>query len=341
MKQLRLALWAYAVCGLAAVVLGLAVGSSGLEWDAAAVWVWELRAPRSAGAWLVGGLLGFAGALAQALFRNPLADPYLLGSASGAGLAYAVGLLALAGGGAADAAGGADFAVLAGLSAGVPLDVVAQWGLGGLAFVGAWLAVLLSLALARLRHGVHLLLSGVVVGMVLGALTSLLSVWQPALLPAMQGFMLGQTAFLQGSSCLLLACVWAFCALAALPLVAALNALGLGAETAQSLGFRMQRVQAGALLLLALATGVAVAQTGLIAFVGLAAGHMVRRSLPAGAGVGAWLALASLAGAALLAWADVLARWLMAPQELPVGVLTAILGGAYLLWVLRRGGTWA
>jgi iron complex transport system permease protein len=113
-----------------------------------------------------------------------------------------------------------------------------------------------------------------------------------------------------------------------------LDGLVLGETTAHSLGLPLAPVRAVLVLVLALATGAAVAQTGLIAFIGLASPHLVRSFLRTTHG---WLLLlSSLMGAVLLLAADVLARWVIAPQELPVGVLTAVLGGTYLLWLMHR-----
>jgi iron complex transport system permease protein len=125
------------------------------------------------------------------------------------------------------------------------------------------------------------------------------------------------------------------CAAAAWALSPVLDGLALGEATALSLGLPLLPMRAALVLVLALATGTAVAQTGLIAFVGLAAPHLVRsvaRSM-----AGPQVLLSALMGGALLMAADILSRWLIAPQELPVGVLTAVLGGGYLLWLMHRG----
>ena len=307
------------------LLLGMGVGSTGLDsWhnlqgDPQA-WqiVWDIRLPRSVGAWLAGALLGLAGALAQGLFRNPLADPYLLGSASGASLGVALAMAVL------------------GVSP-LATEWLARLGLAGAAFAGAVLAVLLTLLLARgVQHTLRLLLAGVVVGVVLGALTSLALQLSPGVMQAMQSFMLGSTSFLAWPACVLMAGVALFCWLTAWAMSPALDALALGEATAQSLGLPLPALRAALIGVLALATGTAVAQTGLIAFVGLAAPHLVRslvKTTP-----GRLVGLASLAGAVLLLAADLLARWALAPRELPVGVLTAVLGGAYLLWLMHRQG---
>lgn len=317
---------------LALVVLGLGVGSAGFDHGLMVFWhasaeatdevlaqqiLWEIRLPRTLGAWAAGALLGLAGALAQGLFRNPLADPYLLGSASGASMAVAMALAVLGGGGTSPSG----------------------WlhlGLTGVAFLGAVLAVGLTLLLSRgVGHRLRLLLSGVVVGVVLGAATQLVLLFAPNALLAMQGFLLGSTAFVGWTSTLLMGAVWAGCVLVASLLARLLDGLSLGDATALSLGLRVGPLRWALMGVLALCTGTAVAQTGLIGFVGLAAPHLVR-SLVKSTQVH-WMVLSSLAGGVLLLAADILARGLIAPQELPVGVLTAVLGGGYLLWLMHRG----
>jgi iron complex transport system permease protein len=309
--------------GLAVVVLGTAAGSQGWQawWSAGAdavsrQIVWDIRLPRSLGAWLGGALLGLAGAVAQGLFRNPLADPYLLGSASGAALGVGV-YLSLWGGSA------------------WAMNTWLGLGLTGAAFVGAVLAVVLTLLLARgVQQTLRLLLAGVVVGVVLGAVTSLISLLQPQVLQAMQGFMLGSTAFVSWSACATMAAVLALCLALAWVFARVLDALSLGEATAQSLGVPLPQARMALVGVISLATGAAVAHIGLVAFVGLAAPHLVRSLVRC---THAWrLLLSALMGGALLVLADVVARVLLAPQELPVGVLTAVLGGGYLLWRVYR-----
>jgi iron complex transport system permease protein len=156
----------------------------------------------------------------------------------------------------------------------------------------------------------------------------------PQVTQSMQAFMLGSTGFVGWAACLLMAVVWLLCTSVAWLLSPALDGLALGETTAQSLGLPLVAMRATLVATLALATGTAVAQTGLIAFVGLAAPHLVRSVLKTTHD--RLILLASLAGAVLLLAADLLARGLLAPQELPVGVLTAVLGGSYLLWLMRR-----
>ena len=305
------------------LLLGISVGSTGFESVATMQYdlqslqiVQEIRLPRTVGAWLSGALLGLAGAVAQGLFRNPLADPYLLGSASGASLGVALTMM------------------LFGVS---PLAThwLARIGMTGAAFAGAVLAVMLTLLLAKgVQQTLRLLLAGVVVGVVLGAVTSLVLLLSPDILQAMQSFMLGSTAYVGWPACTVMGLVLAVSLLAAWTMSHVLDGLALGEATAQSLGLRLPQMRAALVAVLALATGTAVAQTGLVAFVGLAAPHLVRSVVKTTHG--RLIVLASLMGAVLLMAADILARWLIAPQELPVGVLTAVLGGGYLLWLMHR-----
>lgn len=316
---LALASAALALAGLAAGSDGWSLPSFG-DADAGLI-VGQIRAPRTLGAWLTGALLGLAGAVAQGLFRNPLADPYLLGSAAGASLAVVLVL-------AAGSLGG----VAIGWAA---ADGLARLGLVGAAFVGAFVGVGLTLMLARgAQQTPRLLLAGVVVGVVLSALGDLVSTAAPEALRGKQVFMLGTTGFLGWTS----VAVLAFGLIVTLPvawrLARVLDALTLGEDSARSLGLALVRWRLVLVAVLALATGLAVSQAGLVAFVGLAAPHLVRRCAPAPNGY--TLVASAAAGGTLLLAADVLARSLIAPQELPVGVVTAVLGGGYLLWLLRQ-----
>jgi iron complex transport system permease protein len=304
--------------------LGLCAGSTGWDWP----WgqedaglhqlVWEIRAPRTLGAALVGALLALAGAVAQGLFRNPLAEPYLLGSSAGAGLSMALVL-----------------------SVGLPWAAAQGWaerfGLTGCAFVGAVGGVMLTLTMARgATHTLRLLLAGVVVGVVLGAFTQLLMVWSSEAWRVMQAFMLGNTAMLGWPACGLMAAVLLPALLVSLALARVLDALTLGEDTARSLGVPLGWARVALVGVMALATAAAVAQAGLIAFVGLVSPHLVRGWV--GGRHGRMLVAATLMGAVLLMAADVMARTILAPQELPVGVLTAVTGGLYLLVLLHRRG---
>ena len=307
----------------ALALLGLGMGAEGWQapWQ---VWgdagqraiVLDIRAPRTLGAFLVGALLGLGGAVAQGLFRNPLAEPHLLGSASGAGLSMALALALGAGGASLD-------------SLGVRLSLTV------LAFVGALGGVALTLVLARgAVQTMRLLLAGVVVGVVLGALTQWLMLWSAEAWRTMQAFMLGNTALLGWDACALMAAVWAITLPLSLALSRALDALALGEDTARSLGVPLGLARGVLVCVLAAVTAAAVAQAGLVAFVGLVAPHLVRAA--SGGRHRELLWAASAMGGVLMLVSDVLARGLLPPQELPVGVLTAVLGGVYLLVLLHR-----
>jgi iron complex transport system permease protein len=325
----RLALAMLVLIAVAAVA-GLMTGTRGFSpsafWadlmgDQAALIVGQIRAPRTLGAALVGALLGLGGALAQGLFRNPLADPYLLGSAAGAGLAVVL--------------------VFAGVSiAGASISLAAMaWmervGVVAAAFFGALAGVALTLLLAQgAVQTMRLLLSGVVVAVLLGAVSDLVTVASPDALRGKQAFMLGSTSFLGWTGVAVLAAGLALALPLARHLARVLDALTLGEHTALSLGLPLNRLRLLLVGVFALATGLAVSQAGLVSFVGLAAPHLVRRAAP---GAHGHLLLASACtGGVLLLAADVLARAALAPQELPVGVITALVGGSYLLWLLRR-----
>ena len=293
--------------------LGLAAGSEGWSWAWGDDWalIEAIRAPRTLGALAAGALLGLAGALAQGLFRNPLADPFLLGSAAGAGLGVVLVL----------AAGGALAAHLA-------------WQpLGWLTLGGVALTLLLAGGAAR---PLKLLLCGVVVGVLMGAVSDLLLMVSPEALRGKQMFLLGTTGFLGWTALGWLAGALALALPLAVRFARVLDALVLGDASAASLGLALPRLRLLLVGLMALATGTAVSQAGLVGFVGLVAPHLVRRLVTVTHGP--LLALSAAAGAVLLGAADVIARSVIAPQELPVGVLTAIFGGLFLLVLLRRQG---
>ncbi|MEY4562606.1 MAG: hypothetical protein RLZZ618_1883, partial [Pseudomonadota bacterium] len=232
------------------VVAGLAAGSEGwslpglwreLHGDDAGLIIGQIRAPRTLGAWLAGAMFGLAGALAQGLFRNPLADPYLLGSASGATLGVVLIL-------SVGALTGHQLSL-------ATADALSRVGLVVAAFVGALGGVSLTLVLARgAQQTIRLLLAGVVVGVVLGAVSDMITTIAPDALSGKQAFLLGSTGFLGWESCVVLG----FGMLTALPLAwrlsRALDALTLGEDSAISLGIRLGRVRVLLVLALALAT---------------------------------------------------------------------------------------
>ncbi len=298
------------------VLMGTLLGSAGASWnfiESDQTLIFDIRLPRSLGAYLAGALLGLAGGIAQSLFRNPLADPYLLGSASGALLG--VGSILC-------------FAYLGNAW----LEII---GLNGGAFLGALIGVLASLLLAGgYRSSLRLLLSGVVISVILGAANSLFTFVRPDLFQSIQSFMLGNTTLLSWSGVEIMAIALVICLLVTLITSPVLDALSLGENTARTLGLPIDQLRLVLIGILALATGCAVAQTGLIAFVGLAAPHLVRKL--AGGRQRVQLLFSCLGGGILLLTSDLIARTLFAPIEIPVGLVTAVLGGLYLLVLLRR-----
>lgn len=302
-------------------VLGVLVGSTGLTSvsnfysdSIAGQIITKIRLPRSIGAYLAGALLGLTGAIAQGLFRNPLADPYLLGSASGASFAVALSLMLF---------GGSPFATY----------WLTRVGLTGAAFIGAIVAVLITLALARgVQNSLRLLLSGVIVGVIFGAFSSIVTLLSPDILQAMQAFLLGSTGFIGWNACFVMFFVLLISLGAGLALSKVLDGLVLGEITAASLGLKLQSTRIALIGVISLATGAAVAQVGLVAFVGLVSPHLVRSLVRVSHSK--LILLSAMMGGVVLLSADVLSRWIISPQELPVGVLTAVLGGGYLLWLM-------
>ena len=219
-------------------------------------------------------------------------------------------------------------------------DWLAELGLTGAAFLGALAGVSLTLLLAGgAARPLVLLLGGVVVGVLLAAVSDLLMVLAPEALRGRQAFLLGTTGLLGWRSVGVLAVTLALALPLAVRFARVLDALVLGEASAGSLGLNLPALRLALVALMALCTGAAVAQAGLVAFVGLVAPHLVRRLVTVTHGP--LLALSALAGGALLLAADVAARSVVAPAELPVGVLTALVGGLYLMVLLRRRATLA
>jgi iron complex transport system permease protein len=309
------------IAALACFLLALAAGSQGI--DAAAAWqalradgdglerevILGLRLPRALAAFGVGALLALAGTLLQALLRNPLADPFVLGISGGAG---AMALLAM----------------LAGLS-GVLLAAA------GLAGALLSLAVLLALAWrgGLLPH--RLLLAGVILSSAWGALVTLILALAPdAPLRGMVFWLMGDLSGVEPASAVLPPLGAVLALLLAWPLARGFDALGQGDTAARSLGVAVGRLRAAALLLAAAVTTLAVLAAGSIGFVGLVTPHVLRL-----AGLRRHRVLlpgSVLAGGTLLLLADLAARTLVAPQQLPVGAVTAAIGAPIFLWLLAR-----
>ncbi|TSA50337.1 MAG: iron ABC transporter permease [Nitrosomonadales bacterium] len=320
-KRAFLVLALLAAAALASVWLALAVGSLALS--PAEVWavLWgeadgiayevviNLRLPRALAAFACGGLLALAGALMQVLLRNPLADPYVLGISGGA----AVGALA---------------AMLLGATAVLNIELAA--------FVGALAAMALVFGLARGDGSwtqTRLLLTGVIVAAGCGAAVALmLSLAPDHKLRGMLFWLMGDAS--QAGDPLAVLAVLALGLVLALFFARDLNVLTRGPLLAATLGVPVARVRGVLYLVASLLTAAAVTSVGSVGFVGLVVPHLVRLVL--GNDQRVLLPAATLAGGALLTVADTLARTVIAPQQLPVGVLTALIGVPVFLFLLAR-----
>ncbi|MFF4044789.1 FecCD family ABC transporter permease [Streptomyces sp. NPDC001816] len=278
--------------------------------------VWQLRVPRALLAALVGAGLGLVGTAVQALVRNPLADPYLLGISNGASL-------------------GAVAALVLGLGAGGALGL----GLSGAAFAGALATFALVWAVARRGGGfapLRLVLAGVAVGQFLSGFTSYL-VLQAGDEQQTHSVLFWLMGSLSGASWQLLAVPAVTVPIALLWLQArarGLNALLMGDETAAGLGIDVGRLRRELFTVTSVLTGVLVAVSGAIAFVALMVPHVCR--LLVGGDHRRLLPVSALCGALLLVVVDVVCRTAMDTQELPVGVVTSLLGAPALLYLLDR-----
>jgi iron complex transport system permease protein len=295
------------------VIGAVGAGFTGAELTPAQALVMDLRLPRVALAALVGACLAAAGVLYQALFRNALADPYILGVSSGAGLGAAL----------AFAAGGAGAASL--------------WAPPLAAFAGALATILLVAALAT-RRGVmetlSLLLAGVAVSYTLAALTSFVMVVRHEQMSRIVFWMMGG---LQGATWQQVGIVGGMLVAGlAVALVYAreLNIMLLGDERAGELGVNVERVKRVILAAASLVVSAAVSVSGLIGFVGLMTPHAARLIL--GPDHRLLLPASVISGAIVMVLADLVARVILAPVELPVGIITALAGGPVFVWLLIR-----
>jgi iron complex transport system permease protein len=280
-----------------------------------------LRLPRVLMAILVGAALACGGTTMQGLFRNPLADPGLIGVSAGAALG-AVMMIVLGG------------SLLGGLS-----GLLGSFGIAAAAFVGGLAATALVYLLGRRRSGMAtVLLAGVAINAIAMAGVGLLTFMANE--NQLRDLTFWSLGSLGGSDWKRLAVV---APLMLLPLLGlprtarALNALLLGEHEAALLGFRPERLQPVLIALVALMVSAAVAMTGVIGFVGLLVPHLLR--MVWGPDHRLLLPASALGGAALLTAADTLARTVVAPAELPIGVLTALIGGPFFLWLLLRART--
>jgi iron complex transport system permease protein len=325
---------AIAVFSLGCLVLGLAVGPIGIGPASIAASalshlpllhtggrlgtideaiLWQVRAPRVVLAALVGGMLASAGAAYQGVFRNPLADPYLLGVAAGAGLGAT---LAVAYGGASSSS---DVLPLA-------------------AFAGALVAVAGAYALARATGRVAsagmLILAGVAVAAFMTAVQTFAQQQHAETLRAVYSWILGGFDAAEWKDVVLIAPYVALSSAVIFAHRRILDVLSVGDEEAAALGVNVRRVRLTIVIAATAGTAAAVAVSGLIGFVGIIVPHMIRQLVSSS--YRAIVPLSLLAGAGFLAGADVIARSLLSPAEVPIGVVTAVFGAPFFAFVLMR-----
>ena len=274
--------------------------------------VWEFRFPRILLVVLCGAALSAAGVGFQGLFRNPLADPYVVGASGGAAL-------------------GATLAVMVRFS--LPNITI---GIG--AFFGSLLAVLVVFAIAEYsNYGsiAGLLLAGSAMSAMLSAVVSLLLLLNDEVLHGVYAWLLG--SFANSSWSELGQTLWLAppAILCVFLMSRSLDALAAGEETAQSLGLDLRKARLIIVISSSLATAAAVSVSGIIGFVGLIAPHLARMLV--GANHKSMMPIAMLLGSLLMLFADDLARTLMAPVEIPVGIFTALLGGPFFLYLMKKG----
>ncbi|MFC4076389.1 FecCD family ABC transporter permease [Salinithrix halophila] len=277
--------------------------------------VWQLRLPRVLLAALVGAALAGSGAVFQGLLKNPLADPYILGVSSGAGLGAAIAIFT-----------------------GWGVAWLGEWAVPVWAFLLGSCALVSVLQLARLGGAMRtdtLILAGVVVQAFFGAmLTYVIAMASAVEIQRIQYWLMGSVALREWKDALVvlpflfggMAVVWL--------LSKPLNLFALGERSAAHLGVSVERTRLLLLLAATLMTAAAVSVSGTIGFVGLIIPHIIR--MMTGPDHRVLLPISALAGAVFLVWADTLARTVMDPRELPIGVITAMVGGPFFAWQLKR-----
>lgn len=312
----------------------LATGPSGTSlWDALwrlaqghpierieAIVLWDIRAPRTLLGILVGAALAVSGAIMQGLFRNPLADPGILGVSAGASL-------------------GAVTAIV--LGGAMPLGLTGLLGpalLPAFAFLGAWASMFLLYCVAT-RAGrtsvATMLLAGIALAALAAALSGLLIFHADDMqLRELTFWQLGSLSGASWDKTLIAGVVICGATLFGLTLARGLNALALGEAAAHHMGIPVQRLKMVAILTVSAATGAAVAVSGGIGFIGIVVPHLLR--LSTGPDHHGLLLNAALLGASLLLAADCVARIAVAPAELPIGIITATVGAPVFLWILLR-----
>lgn len=280
----------------------------------------DIRLPRVLMGAMVGAALAVSGAVMQGLFRNPLADPGLIGVGAGASLAAICAIV---------------------LGAALPAGVAALFGwylVPLAAFAGGWATTLLLYRIATRRGRTSvatMLLAGIALAAIMGAVSGLLIFRATdAELRDLTFWGLGSLAGANWPKLLAGAPIMALALVAAPMLARGLNALALGEAAAGHVGIRVQRVKNLAILTVAGATGAAVAVSGGIGFVGIVVPHLLR--LASGPDHRWLLVNSALLGAIMLLGADMVSRTVVAPAELPIGIVTAIMGGPFFLWILLR-----
>lgn len=278
--------------------------------------VWDIRAPRAILGLFVGAGLSVAGAILQTLVRNMLADPYIIGINGGAST-------------------GAALAILFGAGA-----AFGDYALQGSAFLGALAASFLLYGVARSQGrltSIRLLMAGVAIGYALSAVTSFLIFASDDAegSRSVMFWLLGSLGLAKWDGALLV-CVIVVLVCLAIAIVWGrnLDALGIGDETALTAGINPERFRAWMLVLSCLLVGALVAMAGSISFVGLVIPHLARRAV--GGSHRTMLPVAALLGGVLLMWADVGARTILAPRELSIGIITALVGAPFLLILVRK-----
>jgi iron complex transport system permease protein len=279
--------------------------------------IWQMRLPRVLLSALVGAALAVSGVAFQGLFRNPLADPYLLGVASGAGLGATIVMV---------------FATSVPLlmTLGVPLA----------AFIAGLLSVSCVFFLARQGRTVPLvplILAGVVIGSVLTAATSFMMLYSRTQGLSILSWLLGSFTFASWGKVFVMLPVLVVVFVVVLGSSRALNLLQLGEEQATQLGLPVETFKLLLIVVATLATSIAVSVSGIIGFVGLIIPHAVRMAM--GADYRRMVPMVAVLGAIFLVLADLLARTLIAPSQLPIGIITSLVGGPFFLYLLRKRQT--
>lgn len=274
--------------------------------------VWEIRFPRALLAMMVGAGLAMVGASLQAVTRNPLADPHLLGIS----------------------AGGAFGAILALLHTGLFLGLLT---VPLLAFCGALVATFIVLGVSRFADATsadRLVLAGVAVSFIIMSCANILIfLGDPRATHTVVFWMLGGLGLAQWDQLIYPLAILLACGAWLLSRATALNAMTIGDETAATLGIPVARFRLIVFVVGALITGVMVAFSGLIGFIGLLVPHVARFIV--GGDYARVLPASALIGAILLLWADITARTVMAPEDMPIGIVTGLVGGVFFIWLLR------